>query len=258
MKNIFLSFLIISITMSTTAQTQFIAHRGASFVAPENTLTAAKLGWELGADAVEIDIHISADNQVMVIHDKTTKRTCGETYTVNTTNSEELRKLDAGSRKDKKYKGENIPFLSEIILAIPEDKKLVVEIKCGSEVIPFLKKIIEEFGKSGQIIFISFGWQTILDAKNAFPDNNCYWLSYLKPGLKKKMNQAREFGLEGINLRHTIIDENLMSFANELNLEVFTWTVDDPIEAKRLIELGVSQITTNRPVWLKNEVAKLL
>lgn len=250
--------MVIYTTMASIlfSQVKFIAHRGASYLAPENTLAAAKLGWELGADAVEIDIHLSVDEKVMVIHDKTTKRTCGEDFTIKSTHSVQLRKLDAGSWKDEKYKGEKIPFLSEIVEAIPKGKKLVVEIKCGSEVIPSLKKVIDESGKEEQIVFIGFGWETMLDTKKAFPDNQCYWLSYLKPGLKKKMKQAAEIGLEGVNLRYGIIDKKVMKLANDLNLEVLAWTVDDPPEANRLIELGVAQITTNRPKWLKEEIEK--
>jgi glycerophosphoryl diester phosphodiesterase len=201
---------------------------------------------------VEVDIHLSKDNRVMVIHDKDTKRTCSgkKNLSIKDAPSTLLRDLDAGVWKDEKYKGEKIPFLSEIIETIPSGKTLVVEIKCGSEVLPHLKRVVKSSGKSEQIVFISFGWDTILDAKKEFPENNCYWLSAVKLGLKKKMRQAADKGLEGVNLKHTIIDEKVMQHANSLNLEVLTWTVDDPEEARRLMDLGVKGITTNRPKWL--------
>jgi len=82
-------------------------------------------------------------------------------------------------------------------------------------------------------------------------------LSAIKQGLDKKMKLASEFGLDGVNLYYSIIDTELVSRAKDLNLEVLAWTVDDPSEAKRLIELGVTQITTNRPKWLKEELRKL-
>ncbi|NQU87313.1 MAG: glycerophosphodiester phosphodiesterase [Mariniphaga sp.] len=251
-----LSFLILAII--SFSQTKFIAHRGASFLAPENTIASAKLGWELGADAVEIDIHLSMDNRVMVIHDKNTKRTCkGKNMEVKSSPSTLLRDLDAGSFKDEKFKGEKIPFLSEVIEIIPENRKLVIELKSGSDIIPQVKRVVEKTSKSEQLVFISFNWDAIVKTKSEFPDNACYWLSALKPGLKKRMEKAAEIGLEGVNLRFSLIDEKIMALANELGLEILSWTVDDPKEAKRLSELGVKQITTNRPKWLKEELDKL-
>lgn len=256
MKHFFTILFVMSISFGFS-QTQFIAHRGASFLAPENTVASAKLAWELGADAVEIDIHLSKDNRVMVIHDRNTKRTClGKNFEIKTTPSALLRDLDAGSFKSEQFKGEKIPFLSDIINLTPEGKNLVVEIKCGVEVIPHLQRILEKSEKTPQIVFISFDWEVIAETKKEFPSNACYWLSETKMGLKKKMEQSSEAGLEGVNLRYSIIDEEVMAQAKEMKLEVLAWTVDDPAEAKRLIALGVNKITTNRPRWLKEELAK--
>lgn len=254
-----ISIFLIAIGFQVSSQQMFIAHRGASHLAPENTVAAAQLAWELGADAVEVDVHLSKDNRVMVIHDKDTKKTCSgkKNLLIKNTPSILLRDLDAGIWKGEEFAGEKIPFLSEIIETVPEGKTLVVEIKCGSEILPALQRCIEQSGKLEQIVFISFGWETILDTKKQFPDNSCYWLSALKPGLKKKIKQAARLGLDGINLRHSIIDEKIVSLAKEKDLEVLTWTVDNPAEAKRLADLGVTGITTNRPKWLKEEMAKL-
>jgi glycerophosphoryl diester phosphodiesterase len=256
MKKNILLFLLILLINSANAQYQIIAHRGASFLAPENTVAAAKLAWELGADAVEVDIHLSKDNRVMVIHDKGTKRTSSgkKNLTVKDTPSMLLRDLEVGGWKDEEFKGEKIPFLSEIIKTIPTEKTLVVEIKCGNEVLPHLKKVVSSSGKANQITFISFGWDTILETKKEFPDNKCYWLSAIKVGLKKKMEKAVENNIDGVNLRHNIIDEKIVDLAKTLNMEVLTWTVDDPDEAKRLINLGVKGITTNRSKWLKQHI----
>jgi len=244
--------------LGLNAQPLFIAHRGASFLSPENTAASARLAWELGADAVEVDVHLSLDNRVMVIHDKDTKRTCRSrtNLVVKNTPSVILRDLDAGVLKDEKFKGEKIPFLSEIIETIPPGKTLVVEIKCGSEILPYLKKCIAGSGKGDQIVFISFGWNTIKDTKSEFPENRSYWLSSEKAGLEKRIREASEIGLTGVNLHYKIIDKNVMKAAESNGLEVLTWTVDDPAEALRLEELGVNGITTNRPAWLKQQMQK--
>jgi glycerophosphoryl diester phosphodiesterase len=245
--------------MELFAQQTFIAHRGASYLAPENTVAAANLAWELDADAVEIDVYLTKDNRVMVSHDKNTKRTTGgkRNLSIKDTPSLMLRDLDVGSWKDEEYKGEKIPFISEVIETVPDGKNLVVEIKTGSEILPHLKRAIEKSGKQDQMIFICFGWETILETKKEFPNNKCYWLSSSNQGLKKKMQEANEAGLEGVNLSYKIIDEEVMQMAKENNLDVLTWTVNDPETAKRMTELGVAAITTDRPKWLKEEMKKL-
>lgn len=258
MKILTISFFIF-LTFNMIAQNTFIAHRGASYLAPENTIASAKLAWELGADAVEIDVHLSKDNRVMVIHDSDTKRTCSGKKNLDIAKSPSmlLRDLDAGSWKGEEFKGEKIPFLSEIIKTVPEGKTLVVEIKCGKEVLQPIAYTLEKSGKANQIVFISFDWDVIVAAKKQFPENKCYWLSSTKTGLAKKIKEAAAEGLDGVNLRHTIIDEEVIQLVRENNLDVLTWTVDDPNEAKRLTDLGVSGITTNRPKWLKEEMQKL-
>lgn len=252
-----LALIFLLTGMTTMAQNTFIAHRGASYLAPENTVASAKLAWELDADAVEVDVHLTKDNRVIVIHDKDTKRTCyGKTnLTIAKTPSILLRDLDAGVWKGEEFKGEKLPFLSEIIETVPDGKTLVVEIKAGGdEIIPALSRIVDNSGKKEQIIFISFGWKTILATHQEFPDNKCYWLSSVKPGLNKKMEEAAAEGLTGVNLQYSIIDEEIMAQAKELNLEVLSWTIDDPEEAQRLTDIGVSGITTNRPKWLKEQM----
>jgi glycerophosphoryl diester phosphodiesterase len=199
---------------------------------------------------------MSKDKRVMVIHDKDTKRTCTEkkNLEIKKNPSMLLRDCDAGAWKGDEFEGEKIPFLSEIIETVPEGKTLVVEIKCSAEVLPALLRNVEESGKQMQIVFISFGWDTILETQKTFPQNSCYWLSSTKSGLKKKMIQAAGAGLAGVNLKHSIIDEKIVAEAKNLGLEVLTWTVDDPEEAQRLINLGVNKITTNRPAWLKQQL----
>ncbi len=253
-----ITILFLFFSLNNFAQYTIIAHRGASYLAPENTVASAKLAWELGADAVECDVYLTKDNRVMVIHDKDTRRTCSEkkNLIIEKTPSILLRDLDAGSWKDEKYKGEKIPFISELIETVPEGKKLVVEIKCGEEVLPALKRSIEKSGKGGQIVFIAFDWDTIVKTKKEFPDNKCYWLCSSKATVKKRISEIAGTRLDGINLQNIIIDQEIMDLAKAANIEVLSWTIDDPVEVKRLIDLGVTGITTNRPGWLKEELAK--
>lgn len=246
---------LIFISKISFAQVEIIGHRGESNLAPENTLASSKLAWSVGADAVETDIYLSKDNRIICSHDANTKRTTGVSLTIKETKSNELRKLDAGSFKDEKYKGEKLPFLSEIIKAVPEGKKLVIEIKCGSEVLPYLKKDIGRYGKNRSFVFIAFDFKTISDTKKVFPGNKCYWLCSNPALFEKTLPLVTAAGLDGVSLSYGIINEKVAADVRNLNLELFTWTVDDPTEAKRLTGLGVRGITTNRPGWLREQLS---
>src|SRR5665647_3725193 len=97
----------------------FIAHRGESFAAPENTLAAIKLAWTNNADGVEIDVRLSKDKKIVVIHDMNTKRTSGLSRRVKSHSIDSLKKLDVGSWKGKKWLNERIPTLKEILENVP-------------------------------------------------------------------------------------------------------------------------------------------
>lgn len=233
---------------------EIIGHRGSSYLAPENTVASAKLAWEEGADAVECDIYFSKDNKIIACHDANTKRTTGKSLVIKDTEAAQLRDLDAGSFKDVKYKGEKLPFLDELIQTIPDGKELVIEIKCGPEVLPELKKTIAKYGNEKKFVFIAFDFETIKETKKVFPEKACYWLCSNKELLEKTIDLVPEAGLDGISLSYSIIDEEIANKTRQLNLGLFTWTVDNPEEANRLISLGVKGITTNRPGWLREQV----
>jgi glycerophosphoryl diester phosphodiesterase len=190
----------------------------------------------------------------MVSHDANTRRTTGEDHTIKDTPSSELRKLDAGSFKNEKYLGEKIPFLEELIGTIPSGKELVIEIKCGPEILPELKRIINDSGRDKKFVFIAFDFNTISLTKKAFPGNSCYWLCSNPELLQKNIGLAVKENLDGLSLSYNIITDSVAKQSTELGLELFTWTVDDPTEAKRLMALGVKGITTNRPGWLETQI----
>ncbi len=94
---------------------EIIAHRGASHAAPENTLASVSLAWQMEADAVEVDVHLSKDNRIVAIHDPWTDRTGGVRLEVANTIAHHLRRLDVGSHKHHQYARERIPFLEEVL-----------------------------------------------------------------------------------------------------------------------------------------------
>ncbi len=234
----------------------FVGHRGASYLAPENTLASITLAWELGARAAECDIMLTADNQVVLFHDKKGRRLTGHNFEIKNVHFEDIRAYPIVLREtnDSQYAGETIPLLKDVLKTIPENGTLVIEIKTGPEILPFMKDVIDTHWKSGGIAFIAFDFETILAAKNMYPEVPCYYLSAFKADLNSKYKQIAASELDGVNLRYSIIDKKLVAKYRKINKDIWCWTVNDPEDARRMMALGVSAITTDRPAWLAEQV----
>src|SRR5262245_57022835 len=108
---------------------KIIAHRVASHDAPKNTLAAINLACQQNADAVEIDVRLSKDGELVLIHAPITKRTCGVNHRVSDLTLAELKTLDAGQWKGRQWSGENIPSLDEVLACVPRNKSVLIELK---------------------------------------------------------------------------------------------------------------------------------
>lgn len=251
---VFFLFGFIFFNMRLLAQ-EIIAHRGASYLAPENTLASVKLGYELDADAVEVDVHLSADNRIVVIHDADSKRTGGKPGSViRETHSDELRKLEVGSWKNEKYRGEKIPFIEEVLEIVPEGKSLVIELKASSEIVPYLRDAIVKSGIQNQLVLISFDKEAIIKAKALMPAIPAYWLlhNYKNYSIKQAIDIAKENNLQGLDVHYKLVDKEFMKEMKAANLDVYVYTVNDPKDAKKLSKLAVKGITTDRPDLLRD------
>ena len=246
-----------------SSKMEIVAHRGASYLAPENTVASAELAWDKQADAVEVDVYLSQDGKIVVIHDGTTKRTAGEEIEVAKSTSGQLRQLDVGRFKGAAFAGERIPLLAEIIATVPPERRLFVEIKCGPEVLSPLETVIEESGKRNQIVVIGFDLETVKASKRLMPDIPTYWLvgtgkdketEAWIPHSNTLVDDIAGTGLDGLNVHWAGVTEEFARSVRAAGLRLYIWTVDDPVEATRLAKLGVQGITTNRPGWLRGQL----
>jgi glycerophosphoryl diester phosphodiesterase len=264
MKNLIFSglFCLLIVSMSgCTKSIEIIGHRGASYIAPENTMASVKLGWEKDAD-VEVDVYLTKDNKIVVIHDENTKRTAVTDVNVAESTSEELRKLDVGSFKSEKYAGEKIPFLVDVVKTIPRGRKLFVEIKCGLEILPYLKELLVDSGKMSRIVIIGFDLDTVAMSKKMI-DVPTYWLRGTEktkdteewiPHDPQLVQTAKDKGLDGLDVHYAGVTKEFVEAVKASGQKLYVWTVDDPEEAVRLVKLGVDGITTNRPGWLREQL----
>ncbi len=254
---LFTGLIILSAT-STIPAVEIIGHRGASDSAPENTLASVNLAWQRNADAVEIDIQLTKDGQIVAYHDKTTKRIGGRDQAVKEQTLTQLQMLDVGAWKNPQYSGEKIPALTQILKTIPDKKRLFIEIKCGVEVLPLLKRDLNASGKTpAQTVLIGFDYEIMRQAKQLFPERKVFWVFKAKRDNEtgdwehnadyyiQKANAAQLDGLDiGFN---KFITKEFVQQAQAADLPVYIWTVNSVADARKLTEMGVKGITTDRP-----------
>lgn len=264
---IFLILIFISFSNSLSAF-EWIAHRGASALAPENTLAAFLLAWQQGVHSVECDVFLSQDKQIVIIHDPSTQRTTNGNLKVNDTPWQLLSRLDAGSWKSPQWRGEKIPLLKSLFELKPKNHKIYVEIKDKPELIDILAKDLRLIEDIQTISIISDDYEVITLAKKQFPLLECLWvvgkettpIAQNKDGwINTLIAKAKKARLDGLTLDHRLFQGEAISYGKAIKsagLKWVVWTVDDAQEAHRFITHGVDAITTNDPYRLRHEVQK--
>ena len=259
--------LLSSLLCMNARAVEIIAHRGASADAPENTITAERLGYEQGADGGELDVHLSRDGKAVIIHDADTKRVAGVDRKVVDQTFDELRKLDVGNWGPWQGKGftEKIPTLDELLALVPKGKKMFIELKARSEALPAVDESLKRSKLSpDQAVIITFHHEVAEAAKKKWPQLKVYWLHDYKqdkqtgqfPNLDDLIARAKAAKVDGLNLNHNFpLDAAAVKKIHDAGLGCYVWTVDDPVKARALVAAGVDGITTNRPGALRREIA---
>ena len=229
-----------------------IAHRGASAAAPQNTLAAFRRAIELGADGVELDVHLSADGVPVVMHNYDVDETTDGTGLVSDQTLAELKQLDAGSKFSPQFAGERIPTLAEVFEAL-EGKLLVnIELKDisikGVGLEAPVAEVVRQCGMEKKVLFSSFDPLTLRRMRPLAPqipsgllyahDLAVYlrraWLAPWTP------HEARHPDAE-------MTDGRLVKWCHVRKLRVNVSTVNEPDEMRRLVALGVDGIITDVP-----------
>ncbi len=256
--------------MSSFSNAQIIvAHRGASHDAPENTLAAFRLAWKQGADGIEGDFYLSKDGQIVCIHDKTTERTGDRNLGVAQSTRAQLKQVDVGKWRGEQFAGESLPTLSEVIATVPAGKKIVIELKIGPEIVAPMKQILDKSKlKDDQIVIISFDEKTIAESKRLLPKIKAHWLTSYKqktvdgpwsPTAEEVVKTVQRCHADGVGTQgdcDVLTDDFLESLKKGGVNEYHVWTIDDPAIAKYFQSKGAFGITTNRPEYLRRELAE--
>jgi glycerophosphoryl diester phosphodiesterase len=228
------------------------AHRGASAHAPENTLAAFQRAVDLHADAIELDAKLTADGQVIVIHDQTVDRTTNGHGKDRTFTLAEIKALDAGGWKSPAFVGERIPTLAEVFEAVGQKLFINVELTNYSTpndaLVERVVELIHQYQLEERVIFSSFHPVTLLKARRLAPEIPSGILAMEgSTGWLARSVVGDWITAYAVHPYFSDVTEEFVQQQHAKNRRVHVWTVNDPEEMKRLFALEVDGIFTDDP-----------
>lgn len=238
--------------LTSLSQPIIFAHRGASAHAPENTLAAFELALAQNADAIELDVKLSADGRVVVIHDPTVDRTTGSRGRVRDLTLSQLQTLDAGSFFSEKYHAEKIPALEEVFETVGKRTFINVELTNYNtprdELVETVCMLVKKFGLQDRVMFSSF-FATNLSKAYAYLPEVPRGLLALN-GLLGAW--ARSFGFafgkyQALHPNLKDATQEQVQRVHRLKRRIHVWTVNAADDMRRLFHWGVDAIFTDDP-----------
>jgi glycerophosphoryl diester phosphodiesterase len=238
---------------------KIIAHRGASGLAPENTLSSIRKALEIGVDYIEIDVRLSKDGVVMVSHDSSLKRVGRINKSVQSLTLKELKEIDVGSWFGKAFAGESMPTLTEVLTVISSHPKpcgLMIELK-QTDLPPkvLVDAVFDCLGEFKlplpKLVIGGFSLDTVIFVKRCIERLSPMQQLQMRPiGIVEKASLIAPFLDKGIALMaawHKILIDQVIHPLIDGNVEVWSFTVNDKEIANRLIKSGVQGLITNFP-----------
>jgi glycerophosphoryl diester phosphodiesterase len=228
-----------------------IAHRGDRRHAPENTLAAFKLAAEKGADAIELDVKLSIDGQVVVLHDQTVDRTTNGTGNVSRLPFAVLKSLDAGTWFSEQFRGETIPSLDEVFEIFGKLLNINVELTNyatpGDDLVAKVVDLVKKHNLQNSTLFSSFFTRNLRKARLLLPEvprgllTMSGWLGF--------WGRTFSWRSDYFALHPTLADVNagLINRVHATGKRIHVWTVNAEEDLMRMIGLGVDGIFTDIP-----------
>lgn len=230
---------------------KIFAHRGASGTYPENTLLAFTKAAELKVDGIELDVRLTKDNKLVVIHDETTKRTTGKDWKICERTFDELKTLDAGGWMS--FYGEKIPSLEDAFNAIHRSIIINVEIKrvslLNSRIEEEVLKAVKKHKRLDSVIISSFDHFIIRRIKKIEPKTRAGLLFSIRTPYIPYL--AKRVSAEFVNIHKNYADFDDIKVLSKKGFKVMVWEISSIEEAEDLAEAGVWGIFTNNPEIFK-------
>ncbi len=226
-----------------------VGHRGAKGHAPENTMISFMVGAELGVTAVETDVHLSKDGEVVLIHDHTVDRTTNGRGLVKEMTLAELKALDAGGWYDGRFAGERIPTLAELLTWARDRVGVAIEIKNGPIYYPGIAektiRLVRQHGMERQVILISFDHFVLREAKRIAPEI-ATGILYVG-GLVDAVAAARAAHADALHPNWAFVTPELVRAVHDAGLAISPWNPNDLPTLRMLSQMGVDSVGTDFP-----------
>ncbi|WP_392486787.1 glycerophosphodiester phosphodiesterase [Haloimpatiens sp. FM7315] len=240
--------------------TKVQAHRGASGYAPENTIAAFKKAIEMGADGIELDVHLSKDNELIVMHDEMINRTTNEKGLIKDFTLAELKKLDAGSWFGVKFKNERIPTLEEVLILVKTTPLFLnIEIKAGYRMYKGIEEkvlaLLEKHNMINRSIISSFDHYSLVKIKQLNPKIKTGML--YSASLFEPWQYAKSIKSDALHPYYITLNKDFILNAYINGLAINTYTVNDEDVMTKLSRGRVSGIITNYPDKAKKIVSSI-
>jgi glycerophosphoryl diester phosphodiesterase len=213
-----------------------MGHRGAAALEPENTLRSIERAVEIGVDAVEIDVRLSKDRELVVIHDSTVDRTTNGSGPVSGYSLDDLKKLDAGA-------GQTIPTLQEVMELIGHEVKLVIELK-EEETERMVVELIKRNNLEDNVYVISF-WHELVKTVKVI--ESCIKTGVLLVGCPVDTCVASQASADALVMKYNFVNRHFVEMVHKDGLQVFVWNIDDRYLLKPYVDMGVDGIGSNDP-----------
>jgi len=235
----------------TQARTRVIAHRGFSAAAPENTIAAVRAAIAVQADMVEIDVTLTADDSIVVIHDETLDRTTDGSGEVSRFTLADLKQLDAGSWFDPSFAGERIPTLGEVLNVVDGRILLNVEIKSEAVARGGVSKVaaaIQGHGMIDGVVVSSFSPAALQEMHSVAPEIRTavlYNTEFHKG--QDAVEIVTGLGASVFNIKRQRLTRKMLRRCREYGIPVGIYTVNKPRRMRRLVKKGINAIFTDHP-----------
>ncbi len=248
LKSILLVIVLVIMTACSSQHEIIITgHRGSSGVAPENTMASYLLAIEHGADFGELDVQETADDVLILYHDKNYFRTAGDSSNVWEMPYDSIKGFDVGSWKSEVYAGEPIPLFTDIIDSVNGRMSLNVEIKMNGHqdgLTEHVMEVLREKGFADQCIITSFNWDAIDLVREQYPE---FKVGYLFSKMPADVDVFAA-SVDLLSVKNKIVTAEFVEKAHKAGKEVHVWgKVDKPEEMVRLRDLKIDNVITNYP-----------
>ncbi|MDM4017545.1 glycerophosphodiester phosphodiesterase family protein [Roseiconus lacunae] len=223
---------------------EIMAHRGASILAPENTMAAYRRAIDDGADWIEIDVQETADGRVVVVHDKDLMKLAGNPIKIWESSFDQLSSIDIGSHLDAKFSAERVATLTDVLRLCKDQIGVNIELKYyghDQHLEERVVRIVEAEGMDDQVMVMSLKPQGVAKTKALRPD----WKYGLL--LSVYVGNLNKIDTDFLAVNAEFASRAFVKRAHRAGKEVYVWTVDDPAKMSMLMNRNIDGILTNRP-----------